>query len=95
MLDPWRVFRTRASPFPPPPSPCLVPGGLPGPEGVPPPGELVSGGDPQMATADGGTHPTGMHSCSENVHVFRFPLFRTDKIPLTFLVFFAIFPVFF
>ena len=29
---------------------CLVPGG--------------AGGDPRMATAAGGTHPTGMHSCS-------------------------------
>ena len=34
----------------------LLPG-VPGPEGVP-------GGDtPGMATAAGGTHPTGMHSC--------------------------------
>ena len=35
---------------------CLVLGGS-GPGGV------VPGGDPPMATAAGGTHPTGMHSC--------------------------------
>ena len=42
---------------------CLLPGGLllragwvPGPGGV-------SGGDPPMATAVGGMHPTGIHSC--------------------------------
>ena len=34
----------------------LVPGRVPGPGGP--------GGDPpRMATAAGGTHPTGMHSC--------------------------------
>ena len=36
-----------------------APGGagwVPGPGGVP-------GGDPPMATAVGGMHPTGMHSC--------------------------------
>ena len=32
-------------------------GGGSGPRGVP-------GGDPPMATTAGGTHPTGMHSCS-------------------------------
>ena len=31
-------------------------GGVHGPRGVP-------GGDPPMATAAGGTHPTEMHSC--------------------------------
>ena len=31
-------------------------GGVPGPGGSP-------GGDPPMATAVGGMHPTGMHSC--------------------------------
>ena len=30
---------------------CMVPGGGPG------------GDPPRMATAAGGTHPTGMHSC--------------------------------
>ena len=45
---------------------CLVPGGcapggVPGPGGSAPRG--VPGGDPQTATAAGGTHPTGMHSC--------------------------------
>ena len=35
------------------------PGGWPGPGGVP-------GGDPRMATAAGGTQPTGMHSCLAN-----------------------------
>ena len=45
---------------------------MPGPGGVPGPGEdawsggcLVPGGGdpPETATAAGGTHPTGMHSC--------------------------------
>ena len=41
---------------------CLVPGGVPGPGGSGPGG--VPGGDPPgTATAAGGTHPTGMHSC--------------------------------
>ena len=55
------------------PGGCMVPGGawsggecvhgpwgvcVHGPGGVP-------GGDPPMATAMGGTHPTGMHSCQE------------------------------
>ena len=35
----------------------LLPGGMPGPGGVWSP--------PRMATAAGGTHPTGMHSCLE------------------------------
>ena len=44
-----------------------APGGLPAPRGVPGlvgavPGG-VPGGDPRMATAAGGTHTTGMHSC--------------------------------
>ena len=54
---------------------CLVPGGgcllrgLPGPGGLccPVPGACSAGGGvetPVMATAAGGTHPTGMHSCS-------------------------------
>ena len=41
------------------PGGCLLPGGVPAPGGVP-------GGDPpppRTATAAGGTHPTGMHSC--------------------------------
>ena len=38
----------------------------PGGRGVPAPG--VPGGDlPGTTTAAGGTHPTGMHSCSSNV----------------------------
>ena len=40
--------------------------GSPGPHrGVPAPGGSASGGcgDPPMAIAAGGTHPTGMHSC--------------------------------
>ena len=50
----------------------MVPGGgMPAPRGVPAPGEGVvawSGGclvetPPRMATAAGGMHPTGMHSC--------------------------------
>ena len=40
---------------------------MPGPGGVPGPGGLVwgvPGGDPpETATAVGGTHSTGMHSC--------------------------------
>ena len=43
----------------------LVPGGS-GPRGSDPWGVLVQGvpgGDPQMATAVGSMHPTGMHSC--------------------------------
>ena len=40
----------------------LLPGGLPGPGGVSAPGGMP-GGDPPTATAAGGTHPTGMHSC--------------------------------
>ena len=47
---------------------CLVGGSAPrgvlsGVGGVPAPGG-VPGGDPPTATAAGGTHPTGMHSCS-------------------------------
>ena len=52
---------------------CLVPGeGVPGPGGVPGLGGPGPGGSgpggawwrpPGMATAAGGTHPTGMHSC--------------------------------
>ena len=57
---------------------CLLGGGCPGLGGVPAPGEsglggvpapggLVLGGTwrrpPETATAAGGTHPTGMHSC--------------------------------
>ena len=34
---------------------CMVPGGAWSQGGA--------GGDPPMATAAGGTHPTGMHSC--------------------------------
>ena len=53
------------------PGGCLVPGALV-PWGAGPGGYLVLGGllqggclveTPQMATAAGGTHPTGMHSC--------------------------------
>ena len=36
---------------------CLVHGGVPGPGGG------VCGDPPVTATAAGGTHPTGMHSC--------------------------------
>ena len=58
---------------------CLVPGGVlvgvPGPRGVcfwgvpGLGGGGVPGGDhpPGTATAAGGTHPTGMHSCVENI----------------------------
>ena len=49
---------------------CLVPGVVPGPGGwVPGPGGVPGSGGclvetpPQTATAAGGTHPTGMHSC--------------------------------
>ena len=44
---------------------------MPGPGGSAPGG--VPGGDPRMATAAGGTHPTGMHSCfSESAQRFQF-----------------------
>ena len=48
---------------------CLVPGGVwsrgvPGPGGSGPGGCLVET-PPRTATAAGGTHPTGMHSCEE------------------------------
>ena len=57
----------------------LATGGVPGPGGSAPVGCLVPGGSapegsalggclletpPRTATAAGGTHPTGMHSCS-------------------------------
>ena len=42
---------------------CLVPGGYLVLGGVPGPGGVPGGDIPQMATAAGGTHPTGMHSC--------------------------------
>ena len=47
---------------------CLVLGGLPGPRRVPALGGACSWGmclveTPQMATAGGSMHPTGMHSC--------------------------------
>ena len=38
-------------------------GGLSGPRGVPGPGGSPGGDPPGTATAAGGTHPTGMHSC--------------------------------
>ena len=57
---------------------CLLRGvpahGVPAPWGVPAPGGVgsCSGGGclvetPQTATAAGGTYPTGMHSCIENI----------------------------
>ena len=52
--------------------------GVPAPRGVPAAGGClvwggcswgVPGGDiPQMATAVGGTHPTGMHSCHQKLY---------------------------
>ena len=47
---------------------CLVWGGawsreVSGPRGVPGPGGSPGGDPPGTATAAGGTHPTGMHSC--------------------------------
>ena len=51
---------------------CLLPERVPAPGGVPGPGGcLVLGGlveIPGTATAAGGTHPTGMHSCSEYIY---------------------------
>ena len=46
----------------------LLTGGVPAPRGVWPggvsaPGGVPGGDPPGMATAAGGTHPTGMHSC--------------------------------
>ena len=37
--------------------------GVSGPRGVPGPGGSPGGDSPGTATAAGGTHPTGMHSC--------------------------------
>ena len=47
---------------------CLILGGVwsrggSGPGGCLVPEGGVAGGDPPTATAAGGTHPTGMHSC--------------------------------
>ena len=46
-----------------------APGVVPGRGGILLPGGLLRGGawwrPPQTATAAGGTHPTGMHSCSK------------------------------
>ena len=41
----------------------LLPGGVPAPGGMPAPGVGAWWRPPQTATAAGGTHPTGMHSC--------------------------------
>ena len=52
---------------------CLVPGSVPGPRGMP-------GADPpRMATAVGGTHPTGMHSCFVLKTVNRTSVFTEIK----------------
>ena len=62
---------------------CLLPGVVPGPRGVPAPWGVCSWGrgvcsggvpgkdPPGTATAVGGTHPTGMHSCFKEVHFLR------------------------
>ena len=51
---------------------CLVRGGVSAPRGLPGPGRSAPGGclvrggcgdPPVTATAAGGTHPSGMHSC--------------------------------
>ena len=42
---------------------CVVPGGVPGPGGA------WWRTPPRTATAAGGTHPTGMHSCYINFEV--------------------------
>ena len=53
------------------PGGCMVPG-VHGPVGV-------HGGDPpQTATAVGGTHPTGMHSCFVFTCKFSFSVVRTN-----------------
>ena len=55
--------------MPPGPGRCLVSGGcawsrvVPGPKGGWSGGCLVENPPPETATAAGGTHPTGMHSC--------------------------------
>ena len=45
----------------------VLSGGVPGPRGVcyggSAPGGVPGGDLPRMGTAEGGTHPTGMHSC--------------------------------
>ena len=38
-------------------------GGVPGPRGVHGPRGVPGGDPPRTATAAGGTHPTGIHSC--------------------------------
>ena len=43
--------------------------GLPGRGGSGPRGVPVGEPPPRTATAEGGTHPTGMHSCLENANI--------------------------
>ena len=69
--------------------------GLPGPggvwfRGVPGPGGLlrgVPGGDtPRMATAAGGTHPTGMHFLHNHIQIqMNYVNVRFTKVLLIFL----------
>ena len=61
------------------PGGCLVPGGV-WSRGMP-------GGDPPgTATAAGGTHPTGMHSCLLNFFLCRNGIFHRDVKPENILV---------
>ena len=65
---------------------CGVPGrGVPGPAGVPGPRGAWSWrgawwGPPRTATAAGGMHPTGMHSCWSNENCLR--LVKLDKLEI-------------
>ena len=49
---------------------CLLSGGACSRGGVPAPGGCLVETPPRMATAAGGTHPTGMHSCYELSYSF-------------------------
>ena len=57
--------------------PCRSPGGSPGPHpgGIPACSETDP---PWTATAAGGTHPTGMHSCLEYIHLRPFSFSESD-----------------
>ena len=56
---------------------CAFPGG-----GVSGPGRGAYWRPPTTATAAGGTHPTGMHSCRKLFHVFNVIYFKFDTYTL-------------
>ena len=59
---------------------CFLPQGLPSQGGVLPPGGVPGGDPPGTATAAGGTHPTGMHSCLGFKFFFSKTFFGTSLI---------------